>query len=135
MNKLLIVLLSCGYIGVAAVPLARAQTPGQKGDPPPPEALVLKLQEHVLVQQQQIADLQKENAQLRLLVLDEAKKQSAASILQKWNAKPGETINWETLTKTPAPASREPAKDQAGASEKRPDDKKPDEKKPDEKKP
>lgn len=72
---------------------------------PPKTAIILKLQEQILDLQAENGRLSAENASLKKVLLDEAKKRSAADILKEWGGKPGDSIDWTTLTKVAAPAS------------------------------
>lgn len=78
-------------------------------DSPPPEVLVITLQEQVFKLEAQLAEMAKENAQLRLALLDDAKRKATPELLKKWGAKPGEVIDWQTMTKVPDPTKTKPA--------------------------
>lgn len=74
---------------------------------PPEKALLLKLQEITFDLQLENARLLQEIARLRKELLDVAKDRSAPDILKEWNAKPGETIDWERMQKRPAPEKKD----------------------------
>lgn len=109
----LVFVAAVAAVGQAPItPPANVHMEAEQADAPPPKtALILKLQEQVLELQSENARLSGENASLKLVLLDEAKKRAAADIMKEWGGKPGETINWKTLTKMPAPpTSPAPAK-------------------------